>query len=138
MQAYKAKTPKLPGTRWAEASKNARNFYRAIKSKTKRRPYVRAAYFNKQKIFLELFWHHLHEKENLRDKTRRVKYFPCALELIQKSRYEPISKENPNKNGETVHRFAGITSDNEVFFVQIKEMKRNGEKWLMSVFPLDK
>jgi len=80
----------------------------------------------------------LHEKANLNDKTRRLKYYPCAIELIQKSRIEPTSKENPNRVGEIVHRFAGSTRENELFFVQIKELKKNGEKSLMSVFPFDK
>lgn len=83
-----------------------------------------------------LFWQHLHEK-NLRDKARRVAYFPCALELIQKTRCEPTSKENPNRKGEIVHRFAGSTPDNELFFVQIKEDRRTNQKWFISVFPLD-
>ena len=98
---------------------------------------MRSAYFDKQKIFLGLFWQHLHEKENVRDKVRRLKYYPCAIELIQKSRVEPTSKENPNRPGEIVHRFAGSTPDNELFFVQIKEDKRTNQKLLMSVFPLD-
>ena len=115
--------------------KKAVGLYRDITRKTKRRPYIRSTYFDKQKVFLPLFWQHLHEKENLKDKTRRLKYYPCALELIQKSRVEPISKENPNRQGEIVHRFAGSTPDNELFFVQIKEVKRTGEKWLISVFP---
>jgi len=30
------------------------------------------------------------------------------------------------------------TLQKEIFFVQIKEDKKTGQKWLMSVFPLDK
>ncbi len=135
MQYYKTKVRKLPGTHWWQVSKRASQLYKGISSKTKRRPYVRSVYFNKEKIFLGLFWHHLHEKDNMSDKVRRLKYYPCALELIQKTSYEPISKENPNRPGEILHRFAGSTPDNELFFVQIKEDKRNGQKWLISVFP---
>lgn len=137
MQYYKTKARKLPGTHWWQVSKKASGLYKEITSKTKRRPYVRSAYFDKQKVFLGLFWQHLHEKENIRDKVRRLKYFPCAIELIQKTRVEPISKENPNRPGEIVHRFAGSTPDNELFFVQIKEDRRTNQKWFMSVFPLD-
>lgn len=137
-QAYKVKTRRLPGTHWSRLLKKAFGSYKEIKRKSKRRPYVRSAYFDKQKIFLELFWRHLHEKENLRDKSRRVAYFPAAIELIQNSRLEPISKENPNRKGEIVHRFAGITPEQELFFVQIKEDRRKDQKWLMSVFPLNK
>ena len=136
MQYYKTRARKLPGTHWPRLLKTALGIYKEITSKTKRRPYVRSAYFDKQKVFLGLFWQHLHEK-NLRDKARRVAFFPCAMELIQKTRQEPTSKENPNRKGEIVHRFAGSTPDNEIFFVQIKEDRRTNQKWFMSVFPLD-
>jgi hypothetical protein len=135
MKAYQAKIKKLPGTDFGEVYKKAFGAYQQIKRKTKRRPYVRSAYFSKDKIFLELFWNHLHEKENFRDKIRRMKYFPTAIELIQNSRIDPTSIENPNKSSEILHRFAGATRDDELFIVQIKEEKRNGKKWLMSVFP---
>jgi len=69
--------------------------------------------------------------------VRRVRYFGCATELIQKSRFESKSKENPNKPSEVLHRFVGITADNELFYVQIKEEKRTGQKFLISVFPED-
>lgn len=116
--------------------KKAFGQYKVITGKSKRRPYVRSAYFKKQKIFLGLFWQHLREK-NLRDKTRRVAFFPCAVELIQKTKQEPTSKENPNRKGEILHRFAGSTLNNEIFFVQIKEDRQSDQKWLISVFPLD-
>ena len=64
-----------------------------------------------------------------------MKFFPCGIELIKKTTVEPITKENPNKIGEILHRFCGKTTDGEVFFVQIKEDKRSGHKWLISVFP---
>lgn len=96
---------------------------------------MRSAYFNKEKIFLELFWSHLHAKFNHRDKIRRIKYFPCALELISNTRFDPLSKENPNRPSEILHRFGGVTNDGEEFCVQIKENKKNGQKWLISVFP---
>lgn len=136
MQYYKTRARKLHGTHWPRLLKKAFGLYKEITSKTKRRPYARSAYFDKQKVFLGIFWQHLHEK-NLRDKARRVAYFPCAIELIQKTRYEPTSKENPNRKGEIVHRFAGSTPDNEIFFVQIKEDRRTNQKWFISVFPLD-
>ncbi|MSU75059.1 MAG: hypothetical protein EXS55_00885 [Candidatus Magasanikbacteria bacterium] len=75
MPAYKTKAKKLPGTHWWQVSRKAFGLYKQITSKTKRRPYIRSAYFNKQKIFLGLFWSHLHEKDNIRDKVRRLKFF---------------------------------------------------------------
>jgi len=137
MQAYKTGVRKLPGTHWWQVSKRAFRLYHDIKRKSKRRPYVRSAYFGKEKVFLELFWRHLHEKTNIRDKTRRIKYLPCALELIQYSRFKPTSKPNPNRSNETLHRFAGITPSNEIFYVQIKEDDKRKEKWFMSVFPAE-
>jgi hypothetical protein len=137
MPAYKTKTKPLSGTNYHEISKKAFGQYQQIKRKSKRRPYVRSAYFRKEKVFLGLFWSHLHEK-NYWDQMRRMKFFGCAIELIQNSRFEPTSKENPNKLGEILHRFAGISADNEIFFVQIKEDKRNNQKYLISVFPIEK
>lgn len=137
MQAYKTKTKALTGTNYREISKKAHNLYQQIKRKSKRRPYVRSAYFKKEKVFLGQFWNHLYEK-NYWDQMRRMKFFGCAVELIQKSHFEPISKENPNKSGEILHRFSGITANNEIFFVQIKEDKRNNQKYLISVFPIEK
>lgn len=136
MQYYKTHVRKLSGNHWPRLWKKAFGQYKEIRRKSKRRPYVRSAYFGKQKIFLGIFWQHL-EGKNLRDKARRIAYFPCAMELIQKTRCEPVSKENPNRREEIVHRFAGSTPDNEIFFVQIKEDRHNDQKWLISIFPLD-
>jgi hypothetical protein len=135
MKIYHVKARKLSGTTYADVHKKSLVLYRRIRKKTKRRPYVRSAYFKKDKIFLDAFWLHLYEKLNLRDKTRRLKYFSCAIELIEKSRIEPVSKENPNKRSEILHRFAGVTKENDLFFVQIKEYKHTGKKLFMSVFP---
>ena|SRR3989338_9056855 len=135
MKSYQTKAKKLAGTDYKEVHKRAFNLYQQIKSKTKRRPYVRSAYFKKDKIFLELFWQHLFDRGNWRDRMRRLKYFACAIELIRKTTFEPESKENPNKQTEIFHRFAGTTKENNMFFVQIKEDKRTGQKFLISIFP---
>lgn len=137
MKYYKTKTRPFTGTSYKEIRKKAFGFYREIKSKSKRKPYVRSAYFKKEKIFLDIFWSHLHEK-NYWDQMRRMKFFACGIELIQKSRQEPVSKENPNKSGEILHRFAGATANNELFFVQIKEDKSSSKKFLISIFPIEK
>src|SRR3989338_5119126 len=136
MPNYKTRARKLPGTHWPRLLKKAFGMYKGITSKTKRRPYVRSAYFDKQKVVLGLFWQHLHEK-NLRDKARRGALFPCAVELIQKSRQAPTSKPNPNRKDEILHRFMGSTPNNEIFFVQVKEDINSHQKWCMSVFPYD-
>ncbi len=135
MNEYKTKIRKLQSTHWDRVMEKAFGQYKEIKSKTKRRPYIRSAYFNKEKIFLGIFWSHLHEKTNIRDKTRRLKYFPCAIELIQNSKIKPTIQTSKEEPTIYLHRFAGITPDNDRFFVQIKENIKSQQKWLISVFP---
>ena len=136
VKRYKTKTKTLPGTNYSEIYDKAFGVYREIQRKTKRRPYVRSAYFKKEKVFLELYWRHLHQK-NWRDRTRRLKYFSCALELIKNSRVDPESKDHPEDASQILHRFTGVTPDGDVFRIQIKEDKRTRQKWLMSSFPVD-
>lgn len=134
MKIFRVKARKLAGSDYEEVYRKAYQIYKPLKNRTRRRPYIRSAYFNKQKIFLRLFWEHLSQKF-LRERVRRLKYFACALELMQHSRCEPVSKENVDRTSEILHRFEGETSDGEHFFVQIKEQKKDGGKWFMSVFP---
>lgn len=135
MIPYQTKSNKLPGTNYSEVKKNADIIFKEIKSKTKRRPYIRSTYFNKQKIFFDYFWAHLAQK-SLKEKTKRLRYFPCAIELIKNSRNTPTSKENVNNKQETLHRFFGQTKNKEKFVVQIKENKRTNKKDFMSCFPI--
>lgn len=132
--AYQTKAKKLSGTSYKEVHKKAQIAFSEIKRRTKRKPYVRSAYFHKQKIFFDFFWVHLRQKP-IPEKIRRLKYFRTAIELIRHSRNHPYSMQNPNKKSEILHRFAGITKEKEMFFVQIKEHKRTGRKQLMSIFP---
>ena len=130
---YQAKTKKLPGTNYSEVRKQALFVLNKIKRRTKRKPYIRSAYFNKQKMFFDYFWIHLLQK-NLRERTKRLKYFSCAVDLIRNSKIAPTSKESANNKNEILHRFAGKTKNKEIFFVQIKENKRSNKKYLMSCF----
>ncbi|MFA6305409.1 MAG: hypothetical protein WC651_01605 [Candidatus Gracilibacteria bacterium] len=134
-QAYQTKASLLSGTDFHEVQKKAFALYTKIKSKSKRRPYIRSAYFKKDKIFLPLFWQHLWDKKKWQDRMRRLKYYASAIELIQQNKFAPKSKENPNKTDEILHRFTGITKENHVFYVQIKENKQSGRKDLISIFP---
>ena len=128
------KSKKLSGTSYKEVFKKARAVFSEIKHRTKRRPYIRSAYFHKQKIFFDFFWIHLAQKQ-IPERVRRLRYFKAAIELIRKSRNHPQSMQDPNKPEEILHRFAGSTKEKELFFVQIKEHKRTGRKQLMSIFP---
>lgn len=134
IKAYQVKAKKLPGTNYSQVRKGAFSLYSTIKKRSKRRTHIRSAYFKKDKIFLALFWQHLNDKHH-KDRTRRLKYFSCAIELIHHSKFNPTSIENVDRKSEILHRFMGITSENEVFYVQIKENKRNAQKYLISVFP---
>lgn len=134
MEAYQTKAKKLPGTSYREIESAARKIYNVERKRTKRNAYVRSSYFKNDKIFLTRFWNHISEKRQ-RDRKRRLKYFPCALDLVRHAKVEPVTKENPNKRHELLHRFAGVTANKEVFFVQITEDKKSGRKYLISVFP---
>lgn len=134
MKFYLCKTKKIGATRYADIIKRARKVFHEIEKKTKRRPYIRSAYFGKEKIFFDNFWAHLSQASFI-DRRRRLPFFPCAIELIEKSRSAPVSGPNPRKKNEVLHRFAGSTPDNELFYVQIKEDLKTKQKFLMSVFP---
>ncbi len=137
MSGFRAKVKPLSGTSWEEVAPQARTIIRAIEKRTKRQPYVRSIYFNKQKIFLSYFWPHLLQKQ-FPDRVRRLRYLPCGIELIQRSREEPTTKANPNKRGELLHRFVGVAPDGQNFVVQVKEDKKSGKKYFLSVFPYTK
>lgn len=138
LQIFQAKTKGVPGTNYAEVYKKSFSVYQEICRRTKRRPYVRSAYFNKEKIFLGLFWGHLHSKLNYRDKTRRVKLFPCAIELIERGQCHPIlTKQSLEQPNTILYRFVGKTPDGKLFFVQIKKDMHSNQKWLISAFPCE-
>ncbi|MCL2869795.1 hypothetical protein FWF48_03240 [Candidatus Saccharibacteria bacterium] len=133
MKIYQSRYNKLPGSTYQEISQNAHRVYHEIKQRTRRNPYVRSAYFKKNKIFLDLFWSHLDQKTR-RDRISRLKYYKCGIDLLRKSYLIPESRPNPNGKNEIVHRFAGQAKDGGLFFVQVKEDRR-GNKYLMSIFP---
>jgi len=138
MRVYKCKAGKLNGTDFYEVRAAALLIFKEVKRRSRRQPYVRSVYFKKDKVFLNLFWQHLFDKGNWRDRMRRLQYFEAALELIEHTRIEPESKKNPNRANEMLHRFTGLTKNEDFFFVQIKESLTNKKKFLMSIFPGDK
>lgn len=135
MIPYQTKSKKLPGTNYGEVMRNAFAVYDEIKKKTKRRPYIRSAYFKKDKIFFDYFREHIFQKSP-KDRMKRLKYFKAGTELIKNSKNEPTVKNNPNKSSEILYKFAGLTAEKEIFFVQIKEDKK-GNKYFMSCFGLE-
>ncbi|MBI4067355.1 hypothetical protein HY407_03150 [Candidatus Gottesmanbacteria bacterium] len=132
---YKTKMGKIPGTSYQDVFKRSMEIYTQIKGKSKRKPYIRSAYFGKQKVFFDYFWIHLWHKGGYKERVRRLKYFEAAIEVLKHSKNKPTSKFNPNKLSETLHRFTGPTEDNELFYVQVKEHVPSGKKFFMSCFP---
>jgi len=66
-----------------------------------------------------------------------VECIAAAVEVVQKSKNHPASIDNPHRKCEILHRFAGLTKDKELFYVQIKEEKKSGKKHFMSCFPAE-
>jgi hypothetical protein len=133
MKIYQSKHNKFAGTSYCEIEKKARLLYKSEARKTKRRAYVRSIYFDKDKIFISLFWEHLNQKPQ-RMRKERLKYYQCALDLLKNTRFDPVTKPNPNGSSEMLHRFAGVTKDGDLFFVQVKEDLKSNNKFFMSVF----
>jgi hypothetical protein len=127
MKIHRVSALPNPGTSHAEVYPPAHKLYNQIKAQTKRQPYVRSAYFDKNKVFIELFWIHLNQKNN-KERVRRLKYFPAGIQLLRATRQTPISKQNPNKSNEALHRFAGTTANGDLFYIQVKENLKTGRK----------
>jgi len=85
MIPYQTKSKKISGTSYGEVFHNALKVFDKIKKKTKRRPYVRSAYFKKEKIFFDYFREHLFQK-SAKDRMNRLKFFGAAVELVKHSR----------------------------------------------------
>ena len=135
MIPHQTKTGKLPGTSYSEVRKQALSVFDKIKKSTKRNPYIRSAYFEREKVFFDYFWQHLLQKSH-KERVRRLKYFACAIEVIRNSRNKPHIEVNRNRPSEILYRFGGLTKDKELFYVQIKE-DRSQKKYFMSCFPIE-
>lgn len=133
MPSYQTKAKKLSGTSYGEVMRNAFAVYDEIKKKTKRRPYIRSAYFKKDKVFFDYFREHLFQKLP-KERTRRLRFFKAACELVRDSKLGPVEKTELFEKKEILYRFSGLSSEKEVFFVQIKEDNK-GNKYFMSCFP---
>ncbi len=136
IKIYRAKTGRWGGTSFDELIKKTRRLFKEIESNPRRKLHIRSAYFKKEKIFFDYFWPHLNQKPP-RQRQKRLAYLECGIELLQNSHHAPTSKANPNRKSELLHRFAGVTKDDELFFVQVKEDTKTKKKFLMSVFPPD-
>lgn len=122
------------GTDFEEVYPHARKLFNKIKAQTKRQPYVRSTFFSRDKVFIELFWVHLNQK-NRRERNNRIKFYAAGIELLRNTRQQPTIKKNPNKSNEILYRFAGMTPNGELFYIQIKENNKTKRKDLLSIFP---
>lgn len=133
---FKVKAQHLPGTNYQEISSLARHIFREMQRKTKRKMHVRSAYFKKQKVFFDFFWNHLLEK-SLKERTLRLKFLPCTLELIQYSFNKPEETHNTeNGKRELLYRFFGETPNGKHFIVQIKRLVKKNTLQCISIFPI--
>lgn len=123
----------MPGSNYKEINKKVNSVYSSLQKRTRRQPYIRSAYFLKKKVFLNIFWRHLFDK-TYTVRASRLKLLPAAIDLVQKSRNHPITIDNQNNKSESLHRFYGITKDKIKFIVQVKQIKRNGKLYLMSIY----
>lgn len=127
---YRVKVLPLKGSRYAAIRKQALLIFKSLTKKTKRTPYIRSKYFNKEKVFINLLIPHFFDKKPYQ-RIERFRLVPCGIELIKKSNKKPFIKKIKS---EKLFRFFGKTTQNSVFIVQIKEDYR-GRKYWMSIFP---
>ena len=52
---YTVKAKALSGSNYREVYRSAMGIYGLIKRQTKRRPYIRSTYFDKQKVYFDYF-----------------------------------------------------------------------------------
>lgn len=129
---YQCKQELIKGDNYAEIVKKARRIYHILSRQTRRDPFVRSPYFNKEKVFLNSFWNHLNTKRQ-KDRKRRLVFYGCAIELIVENRTQP---DTPFKSkNERLFRFKGVSADEHQFTVQIREELSTGKKYFTSVFP---
>ena len=133
---YTCKSKLLPGHNYKEVAKVARRIFRKIEMKTKRRPYIRSAYFDGDKLFLDNFWPHLNQKNPI-ERRNRLKFLECAIEFVENSKKAPVLEIKDQFKKEVLYRFIGQVSD-KYFIIQIKEDTKRGQRFLMSIFEYTK
>lgn len=135
MNYYQTKSSLNSGSSYDEVMKSAGKSFSIIKKRTKRQPYIRSVYFLKKKVFFNIFWKHIFDKTHS-VRTPRLKYFDATIDLIKNSRNNPVTIDNQNIKSEVLHRFYGLTKERKKFVVQIKQIKRSGKLYLMSMYPV--
>ncbi len=134
MKIYQSKAPTLPGSSYDEAISLVRKEHKKIESLTKRQPYVRSMYFNKDKIFISCFLTHIMQIGRKR-RTTRLTLYNAAIDLLRNSRHEPETLLKGDLPNAILYRFYGVTKNGVHFCVQVKQDKRSGRKDFMSAYP---
>lgn len=134
IRAYQCKAKPISGRRFVDVIPQARKLLRTVQKKTKRRAYIRSAYFHKDKIFFDFFWQHMLAKSAV-DRARRLKYLPCALELLRSSRCDPLSFIDEYQPGIIKHEFKGRSPDGMNFSVIVQEDRKTNKKQLLTLYP---
>jgi hypothetical protein len=129
---FKSKIPHIAGSNYKDVLSDARKIYGGYTKRTKRNPYVRSKYFDGDKIFLNVFWTHIMQKR-INERTKRLKLYPCALDLLENTRLAPTQKINPNDASEMLYRFYGVSDIGVQFYIQVKEVLKTGNKFFMSI-----
>lgn len=126
---YQSKYDRIRGSSDKEIFYEARRVFNFYQRK-RRLPYVRSKYFDKQKVFLSMFWKHLNDKSPP-DRRRRIVYLRAAIDVMINSRIEP---ESFIVNSIVYYRFYGETKGGEKFVSQIMKDKK-ANRYFMSCFP---
>lgn len=135
MNYYQTKANLIPGSNYKELKRKVDSLFSSLQRKTKRQPYIRSAYFNKQKIFFNIFWTHLFDK-SYSVREARLKLLTAGIELLTHSRNHPFTVDNQKNKSESLHRFYGQTNEKVKFVIQLKEIKSTGKLYLMSIYPV--
>ncbi|MDR2672188.1 MAG: hypothetical protein LBC35_02620 [Coriobacteriales bacterium] len=133
MEFFKSRHTNLSGSNDRELYHKARAIQQAMTAGSRRRPYVRSKFFNRQKVFLDIFWTHLFAK-NPGERRRRIALFACVVDLVQNTTYQP---EIYVRGNERFYRFFGVSKNGVRFAVQIKQDRKKA-LYLLSVFQCKK
>lgn len=117
---WKVNVLPLSGHKYEEVFRNADIYIKLFKKRSSKKPFIKSKLY-KKKIFFDFFWDHLFSKP-LSQRKQRLKLFPCGLELLQNSTYQPSVKLI---NGEKLLRFYGQVTGNRTFVVQVKETNKS-------------
>lgn len=138
MELYLSKYNKYPGSSEPEVVKVARDYYDAIRKRnSRRRPYIRSAYYGREKVFLTIYWDHLFQK-NRKERILRSKLYRCGIDLVRYNRHQPIIVKESNNPNVVFNRFLGRTKDGELYWVQVIIDTKTKRKDLISIFPYKK